>query len=215
MLVKTSLDLVLASASPRRAELLDQIGVVPNLIVPPNIDETVITGESPRHLVSRLSVNKAIWVSERHSGSVILAADTIVACGRRILSKAETPEQALSFLKLLSGRRHRVVSGLTIVSPQGNVHERIVETHVLFKSLSLRELDLYLASGEWQDKAGAYGIQGLAAKFVKNKASSTAVFPPPITATSLSLKKNPSQVAHAEIPKPLNLFSLSILSHLA
>ena len=83
------------------------------------------------------------------------------------MSKAETSEQALSFLELLSGRRHRVVSGVTIVSPEGNIHERIVETQVIFKRLSLRELDLYLASGEWQDKAGAYGIQGLAAKFVK------------------------------------------------
>ena len=168
MLVKKSLDLVLASASPRRAELLDQIGVVPNLIVPPNIDETVITGESPRHLVSRLSVNKAIWVSEKHSGSIILAADTIVACGRRILSKAENLEQARNFLTLLSGRSHRVISGLAIISPNGRLHKRIVETRVNFKRLSPTELDLYLKSGEWEDKAGAYAIQGSAAKFVKS-----------------------------------------------
>ena len=168
MLVKKSLDLVLASASPRRAELLDQIGVVPNLIVPPNIDETVITGESPRQLVSRLSVNKAIWVSEKHSGSIILAADTIVACGRRILSKAENLEQARNFLNLLSGRRHKVISGLAIISPNGRLHKRIVETQVNFKRLSPTELDLYLKSGEWEDKAGAYAIQGSAAKFVKS-----------------------------------------------
>ena len=168
MLVKKSLDLVLASASPRRAELLDQIGVVPNLIVPPNIDETVITGESPRQLVSRLSVNKAIWVSEKHSGSIILAADTIVACGRRILSKAENLEQARNFLNLLSGRRHKVISGLAIISPNGRLHKRIVETQVNFKRLSPTELDLYLKSGEWEDKAGAYAIQGLGAKFVKS-----------------------------------------------
>ena len=168
MLVKTSLDLVLASASPRRAELLDQIGVVPNLIVPPKIDETVITGESPRQLVSRLSVNKAIWVSEKHSGSIILAADTIVACGRRILSKAENLEQARNFLNLLSGRRHNVISGLAIISPNGSLHKRIVETRVNFKRLSPTELDLYLKSGEWEDKAGAYAIQGSAAKFVKS-----------------------------------------------
>ena len=168
MLVKTSLDLVLASASPRRAELLDQIGVVPNLIVPPNIDETVITGESPRQLVSRLSVNKAIWVSEKHSGSIILAADTIVACGRRILSKAENLEQARNFLNLLSGRRHKVISGLAIISPNGSLHKRIVETRVNFKRFSPTELDLYLKSGEWEDKAGAYAIQGSAAKFVKS-----------------------------------------------
>ena len=168
MLVKKSLDLVLASSSPRRAELLDQIGVVPNLIVPPNINETAITGESPRQLVSRLSVNKAIWVSERHSGSVILAADTIVACGRRILSKAENLEQARNFLTLLSGRSHRVISGLAIISPNGRLHKRIVETRVNFKRLSPTELDLYLKSGEWEDKAGAYAIQGSAAKFVKS-----------------------------------------------
>ena len=168
MLVKTSLDLVLASASPRRAELLDQIGVVPNLIVPPNINETVITGESPRQLVSRLSVNKAIWVSEKHSGSIILAADTIVVCGRRILSKAENLEQARNFLNLLSGRRHKVITGLAIISPNGRLHKRIVETRVNFKSLSPTELDLYLKSGEWEDKAGAYAIQGSAAKFIKS-----------------------------------------------
>lgn len=168
MLVKTSLDLVLASASPRRAELLDQIGVVPNLIVPPNINETVITGESPRQLVSRLSVNKAIWVSEKHSGSIILAADTIVVCGRRILSKAENLEQARNFLNLLSGRRHKVITGLAIISPNGRLHKRIVETRVNFKRLSPTELDLYLKSGEWEDKAGAYAIQGSAAKFIKS-----------------------------------------------
>ena len=167
MLEKYIHNLVLASASPRRVSLLKQIGVVPDRIIPANIDETPLMSELPRELVARLSARKAISVSKEHPGTFVLAADTIVACGRRILSKAETPEQALSFLRLLSGRRHRVVSGLTIVSPQGNVHERIVETHVIFKRLSLRELDLYLASSEWQDKAGAYGIQGLAAKFVR------------------------------------------------
>jgi len=96
-----------------------------------------------------------------------LGADTVVACGRRILSKAETLEQARSFLELLSGRRHRVISGLAIVSPEGKVYKRTVETHVTFKRLSLEDLDLYLASGEWRDKAGAYAIQGLAAKFIR------------------------------------------------
>ena len=167
MLEKCIDDLVLASASPRRVSLLNQIGIVPDRIIPANIDETPLKSELPRQLVTRLSTRKAISVSKENPSTFVLAADTVVACGRRILSKAETSEQALSFLKLLSGRRHRVVSGVTIVSPEGNVHERIVETQVIFKRLSLRELDLYLASGEWQDKAGAYGIQGLAAKFVK------------------------------------------------
>jgi septum formation protein len=167
MLEKCIDDLVLASASPRRVSLLNQIGIVPDRIIPANIDETPLKSELPRQLVTRLSTRKAISVSKENPGTFVLAADTVVACGRRILSKAETSEQALSFLELLSGRRHRVVSGVTIVSPEGNIHERIVETQVIFKRLSLRELDLYLASGEWQDKAGAYGIQGLAAKFVK------------------------------------------------
>jgi septum formation protein len=167
MLEKYLPDLVLASASPRRVDLLDQIGVVPDRIIPANIDETPLRGETPRQLVARLSASKAIFVSKKNVGAFVLGADTVVACGRRILPKAETPEQAHIFLELLSGRRHRVISGLAIVSPEGVVYKRIVETHVTFKRLSLKDLDLYLASGEWRDKAGAYAIQGLAAKFIR------------------------------------------------
>ena len=167
MLEKYLPDLVLASASPRRVDLLNQIGVVPDRIIPANIDETPLRAELPRQLVARLSASKAISVFEKNLGSFVLGADTVVACGRRILSKAETLEQARSFLELLSGRRHRVISGLAIVSPEGKVYKRTVETHVTFKRLSLKDLDLYLASGEWRDKAGAYAIQGLAAKFIR------------------------------------------------
>ena len=167
MLEKNLPNLVLASASPRRVDLLNQIGVVPDRIIPANIDETPLRAELPRQLVARLSASKAISVSEKNLGSFVLGADTVVACGRRILSKAETLEQARSFLELLSGRRHRVISGLAIVSPEGKVYKRTVETHVTFKRLSLEDLDLYLASGEWRDKAGAYAIQGLAAKFIR------------------------------------------------
>ena len=167
MLEKYSPNLVLASASPRRVDLLYQIGIVPDHIIPAYIDEAPLKGELPRQLVARLSAGKAILVSEENSGSFILAADTVVVCGKRILSKAETPEQARIFLELLSGRRHKVVGGLAIISPDGKIYKRIVETHVTFKRLSLKDLDLYLASGEWQDKAGAYAIQGLAAKFVR------------------------------------------------
>ena len=167
MLEKYLPDLVLASASPRRVDLLNQIGVVPDRIIPANIDETPLSAELPRQLVVRLSASKAISVSEKNLGSFVLGADTVVACGRRILSKAETLEQARSFLALVSGRRHRVISGLAIVSPEGKVYKRTVETHVTFKRLSLEDLDLYLASGEWRDKAGAYAIQGLAAKFIR------------------------------------------------
>ena len=167
MLEKNLPNLVLASASPRRVDLLNQIGVVPDRIIPANIDETPLRAELPRQLVARLSASKAISVFEKNLGSFVLGADTVVACGRRILSKAETLEQARSFLELLSGRRHRVISGLAIVSPEGKVYKRTVETHVTFKRLSLEDLDLYLASGEWRDKAGAYAIQGLAAKFIR------------------------------------------------
>ena len=167
MLEKNLPNLVLASASPRRVDLLNQIGVVPDRIIPANIDETPLSAELPRQLAARLSASKAISVFEKNLGSFVLGADTVVACGRRILSKAETLEQARSFLELLSGRRHRVISGLAIVSPEGKVYKRTVETHVTFKRLSLEDLDLYLASGEWRDKAGAYAIQGLAAKFIR------------------------------------------------
>jgi septum formation protein len=167
MLEKNLPNLVLASASPRRVDLLNQIGVVPDRIIPANIDETPLRAELPRQLVARLSASKAISVFEKNLGSFVLGADTVVACGRRVLSKAETLEQARSFLELLSGRRHRVISGLAIVSPEGKVYKRTVETHVTFKRLSLEDLDLYLASGEWRDKAGAYAIQGLAAKFIR------------------------------------------------
>ena len=132
MLAKKPLELVLASASQRRADLLGQIGVVPDRIVPANIDESPITGELPRQLVSRLSASKAILVSKKYPRSIILAADTVVACGRRVLSKPENLDQARSFLSLLSGRRHRVISGLAIISPNGNLYKRLVETHVNF-----------------------------------------------------------------------------------
>ena len=167
MLEKQLPDFVLASASPRRIDLLKQIGVVPDRIIPANIDEKPLSSEMPRQLAERLSASKAISVAKENAGSFVLGADTIVACGRRILTKVDTIEQALIYLKLLSGRRHRVISGLAIVSPDGELYNRIVETQVIFKRLSLNDLDLYIASGEWRDKAGAYAIQGLAAKFVK------------------------------------------------
>jgi len=168
MLAKKPLELVLASASQRRADLLGQIGVVPDRIVPANIDESPITGELPRQLVSRLSASKAILVSKKFPRSIILAADTVVACGRRVLSKPENLDQARSFLNLLSGRRHRVISGLAIISHNGNLYKRLVETHVNFKRLTSTELNQYLGSGEWEDKAGAYAIQGIAAEFIKS-----------------------------------------------
>jgi len=168
MLENYSPNIVLASASPRRIDLLRQIGIVPDRVIPANIDETPLNGELPRKLVERLSVEKAITVFKENSDVFVLAADTVVACGRRILPKAGTLEQARIFLKLLSGRRHKVIGGLAIVSPEGKLYKRVVETHVTFKHLSLEELELYLGSGEWEDKAGAYAIQGLASKFIRS-----------------------------------------------
>jgi septum formation protein len=165
---KASPDFILASASPRRVDLLRQIGIVPDQIIPADIDETPLKSELPRQLVARLAESKAAAIAKDHPGTFVLAADTVVACGRRIMPKAETTEEAHAFLKLLSGRRHRVLGGVVIVSSAGEMRQRIVETAVTFKRLSTKELDGYLATDEWQDKAGAYAIQGLAAKFVRS-----------------------------------------------
>jgi septum formation protein len=165
---KYTADLILASASLRRVELLRQIGIVPEHIIPANIDETPLKSELPRRLVTRLASVKASSVASGYAGNYILAADTVVACGRRIIPKAKTIEEARTFLSILSGRRHRVFSGITIISPEGKARQRVVETIVTFKRLSVMELDFYLASDEWRDKAGAYAIQGMAATFVRS-----------------------------------------------
>jgi septum formation protein len=164
---KASPDFILASASPRRVDLLRQIGIVPDQIIPADIDETALKSEPPRQLVARLALSKASFIAKDHPGAFVLGADTVVACGRRIMPKADTPDQARAFLKLLSGRRHRVIGGLAIIAPAGELRQRVVETVVAFKRLSAKDLDAYLASDEWQGKAGAYAIQGLAAKFVR------------------------------------------------
>jgi len=161
-------ELILASASPRRVELLRQIGLTPAQILPAEIDETPLKDEQPRELVARLAAAKATAIAVDHPEAFILAADTVVACGRRIMPKAETSDDARAFLKLLSGRRHRVIGGVSIMAPGGVSSARVVETAVTFKRLSTAELDYYLASNEWRDKAGAYAIQGLAARFVRS-----------------------------------------------
>ncbi|MEH0071779.1 Maf family nucleotide pyrophosphatase [Pannonibacter sp. Pt2-lr] len=163
---------VLASASPRRLALLQQAGIEPQHLIPADLDETPLRGETPRALAVRLAKAKARHVREQLvedavlSKAVILAADTVVCAGRRILPKAETVEQAEACLGLLSGRGHRVLTGLAVISPSGSVRTKIVETRVRFKKLSRREGDDYLASGEWRGKAGGYAIQGLAGTFV-------------------------------------------------
>ena len=161
--------LVLASTSPRRLRLLAQIGIVPDAVTPTDIDEKPLTGELPRDLARRLARDKAraaraLLADEPKT--FILTADSVVAVGRRVLPKVETAEQARSCWGLLSGRSHRVYTGVALVVPGGEVKERLVETRVQFKRLSDDEVAAYLASREWRGKAGGYAIQGLAATFV-------------------------------------------------
>lgn len=160
-------DLVLASASPRRRDLLAQIGVVPAAVDPAGIDETPRPGELPRPHAVRLSVDKAVAVAARHPAAAVLAADTVVACGRRILPKAGDQDTARRCLSLLSGRRHRVHGGVCLVLPGGRRITRVVQTVVTFKRLTRQEIDAYLAAGEWDGKAGGYAIQGRAAALVR------------------------------------------------
>ena len=158
--------LVLASASPRRLDLLRQIGLAPALIDPAAVDETPLPRELPAAHAKRLAAAKADAVLPRHPGAFLLAADTVVACGRRILPKAEDEETAARCLALLSGRRHRVLGAVEVAAPDGRRLRRLVMTAVAFKRLSKSEIEHYLASGEWRGKAGGYAIQGLAAAFI-------------------------------------------------
>jgi septum formation protein len=158
--------LVLASASPRRLDLLRQIGIVPDQVEPADIDETPRRGELPAGHVVRLAEAKAHAVRPRHPSAFILAADTVVACGRRILPKAEDEATARACLALLSGRRHRVYGGVALLTPAGDLAIRRVVSQVTFKRLSEAEVVAYLASGEWHGKAGGYAIQGHAAALI-------------------------------------------------
>ncbi|MDB5490384.1 MAG: Septum formation protein Maf [Micavibrio sp.] len=156
--------LILASASPRRLDLLKQIGIIPDEVRPADIDETPFKTELPRDHALRLGIGKAQAINA--PGSFILACDTVVGVGRRILPKAETEEQARSCLALLSGRRHSVYNGIAVIAPDGKLRHRMAETTVKFKTLHPDETEFYIASGEWQGKAGGYAIQGLAAAFI-------------------------------------------------
>ncbi|TWA84087.1 septum formation protein [Azospirillum brasilense] len=172
MSTETTHRLVLASASPRRLDLLRQIGVVPDAVDPADIDESPLPRELPPQHALRLAGEKAAAVAARHPGAFVLAADTVVACGRRILPKAEEEKQARACLGLLSGRRHRVFGGVVLLSPSGEGDvlrrsERLVRTDVTFKLLSHEETESYIASGEWQGKSGGYAIQGRAAAHVR------------------------------------------------
>ncbi|MCZ4109671.1 Maf family protein [Brevundimonas diminuta] len=157
--------LILASSSPRRIELLAQIGIAPDLVDPADIDETPHKAETPPRLAQRLACSKAAVVAGRHPHDVVLAADTVVAVGRRLLEKPADEAEAIRFLKLLSGRNHRVFTGVAVIYG-GRTSWRVVDTRVSFKPLSQDEIAAYVASGEWRGKAGGYGIQGRAAAFI-------------------------------------------------
>jgi septum formation protein len=158
--------LVLASASPRRLDLLRQIGIEPDAVDPAHADECPHPRELPVRHARRLALEKLREVAPRHEGAFVLAADTVVARGRRILGKAEDESSARECLRLLSGCRHRVHGGIALADPKGATRVRLVTTIVAFKRLTANEIDRYLASGEWRGKAGGYAIQGRAAAFV-------------------------------------------------
>jgi septum formation protein len=157
--------LILASASPRRLDLLARLGVVPDAVVPAEIDETPNKAEIPDRYACRMAMEKAAAVAE--PGSLVLAADTVVAAGRRILPKAETEDEARAALALLAGRRHRVHSAVAVTGPDGRTRTRLSTSLVAFKRLSSEEIDSYLAGGEWLGKAGGYAIQGRAEALVR------------------------------------------------
>jgi septum formation protein len=164
--------LVLASGSPRRLALLQQAGLEPDALLPADIDETPLKAETPRELVRRLARTKAevarktARAREELEDAFVVAADTVVSVGRRILPKAEVVEEAAACLRLLSGRTHRVYTAVCVVTPRDAIRERLVESRVRFKRLSREDMEGYLASGQWRGKAGGYAIQGLAGTFV-------------------------------------------------
>ncbi len=164
--------LILASASPRRLDLLARIGVTPDAIEPADIDESVHPGELPRVHASRLAAEKAAAVAVRFPDDLVLAADTVVAVGRRILPKVEDEATLRKCMALLSGRRHRVLTGVALALPGGAIRSRVVETMIAMKRLSAEEIDFYTAHGEWRGKAGGYALQGYGEVYVRHIAGS-------------------------------------------
>ncbi len=160
--------LILASQSPRRLELLKQIHITPDIVIPAHIDEAPKSKELPRDYVKRISEEKCQFIQKEYPSYFILSADTSVAVGRRILGKAHDARQAKAFLNLLSGRNHRVYTALSLYNPyQKKFHHRLVESRVSFYHLDIHDINLYIELGEWEGKAGAYAIQGYAGRFVK------------------------------------------------
>ncbi|NBU27686.1 MAG: septum formation protein Maf, partial [Caulobacteraceae bacterium] len=176
--------LVLGSASPRRLDLLRQAGIEPDLVDPADIDETPLKGETPRRLAARLASEKAAVVAGRHPGAHVVGADTLVAVGRRILGKPEGEADARTMIDLLSGRAHRVLTGVTVVAPGGRSAGRVVESRITFKRLSPPEIEGFIASRQWEDAAGGYKIHQRAGAFVTDlKGSFTGVVGLPLYET--------------------------------
>jgi len=181
--------LVLASASPRRLDLLARIGVVPDAVVPADVDESVPKGELPREHALRLARAKAEAVAAVEPDALVLAADTVVAVGRRILPKVEDEATLRACMALLSGRRHRVMTGVALAAPGQPVRTRLVETMIAMKRLSAEEVDFYAAHGEWRGKAGGYALQGYGEVYVRHIAGSYSnVVGLPLAETRLLLK---------------------------
>ena len=181
--------LILASASPRRLDLLGQIGVAPDAVDPADIDETPRKAELPALYAARVAAEKAALVAQRHPGALILSGDTVVAAGRRILPKAESEEEVRACLSLLSGRRHRVLSAITLIDPEGRARHRLSTNIVTFKRLDRVEIDTYIASDEWRGKAGGYAIQGRAAGLIRAiQGSHSAIMGLPLYETRALLK---------------------------
>jgi septum formation protein len=181
--------LILASASPRRLDLLARIGVEPDAVVPAHVDESVPKGELPREHALRLASEKAEAVSEKEPDALVLAADTVVAVGRRILPKVEDEEALRACMRLLSGRRHRVLTGVALAVPAHGVRKRLVETMIAMKRLSEDEIAYYASHGEWRGKAGGYALQGYGEVYVRHIAGSYSnVVGLPLAETRLLLK---------------------------
>jgi len=181
--------LVLASASPRRIDLLARIGVEPDAVLPADIDESVPRGELPRQHALRLAAEKAAAVAAIEPEALVLAADTVVAVGRRILPKVEDETPLRACMKLLSGRRHRVLSGVALAVPGKGIRQRLVETMIAMKRLSDEEIDYYAGHGEWRGKAGGYALQGYGEVYVRHIAGSYSnVVGLPLAETRVLLK---------------------------
>jgi septum formation protein len=181
--------LVLASASPRRIDLLARIGVKPDAVLPADIDESVPRGELPRQHALRLAAEKAAAVAAIEPEALVLAADTVVAVGRRILPKVEDETTLRACMKLLSGRRHRVLSGVALAVPGKGIRQRLVETMIAMKRLSDEEIDYYAGHGEWRGKAGGYALQGYGEVYVRHIAGSYSnVVGLPLAETRVLLK---------------------------